>query len=114
MKLISWNMRGLNGSSKHRMLKNMIQTEKPAVVFLQETKSTSTALEQLFNKAWSGSQSVSTDALGASGGLAIVWNPQILLLQDFHATHCFIQATFHLIGTDIHGHLTNAYFPQDQ
>eukprot|EP00253_Pinus_taeda_P019250 PITA_19250 len=57
MKLISWNMRGLNSSSKHRMLKNMIQSEKPAVVFLQETKSTNTAIERLFNKAWSGSQS---------------------------------------------------------
>jgi len=92
----------------------MIQSEKPAVVFLQETKSTNTAIERLFNKAWSGSQSVSTDAMGASGGLSMAWNPQILQLQDFHATRHFIQATFHLIGTDIHGHLTNTYFPQDQ
>lgn len=92
----------------------MIQSEKPAVVFLQETKSTTTTLEKIFNKAWSGSRSVSIDAAGASGGLSIVWNPQILLLQDFNATRHFIQATFHLIGTDIHGHLTNTYFPQDQ
>jgi len=51
MKLISWNMRGLNSPSKHRMLKNMIQLEKPAVVFLQETKSTSTTLENILRKA---------------------------------------------------------------
>eukprot|EP00253_Pinus_taeda_P020399 PITA_20399 len=81
MKLISWNMRGLNSSSKHRILKNMIQSEKPSVVFIQETKSTTTALEKIFNKAWSGSRSVSIDAVGASGGLSIVWKPQILLLR---------------------------------
>jgi len=112
MKLISWNMRGFNSPSKHRMLKNMIQLEKPAIVFLQETKSTKASLERILNKAWHGSRSVSVDAVGASGGLAIVWNPQILTLQDFHATHNFIQATFHLLGTELHGLLTNTYFPQ--
>ena len=25
----------------------------------------------------------------------------------------FIQATFHIIGTNVHGHLTNVYFPQE-
>lgn len=113
MKLISWNMRGLNSPSKHRMLKNMIQLEKPSLVFLQETKINSVALETILYKAWTGSHSVSVDAVGASSGLAIAWNPQILTLQDFHATHCFIQASFHLIGIDLHGLLTNTYFPQD-
>ncbi len=42
-----------------------------------------------------------------------MWNPQVLTLQDFHATHFLIQASFHLIGTNIHGHLSNVYFPQN-
>lgn len=42
-----------------------------------------------------------------------MWNPQVLTLQDFHATHFLIQATFHLIGTNIHGHLSNVYFPKN-
>lgn len=95
------------------MLKNLIQLEKPSLVFLQETKSNNAALERILTKAWIGSRSVSVDALGAFGGLAIAWNPQVLTLQDFHATHFFIQASFHLIGTDLHGLLTNVYFPQD-
>jgi len=105
-------MRGLNSPAKHKMLKNMIQKEKPSLVFLQETKGNSTVLEKILNKAWSGCHSVSVDASGASGGLAIMWNPQVLSLQDFHASHFFIQTTFHLIGTNIHGHLSNVYFPQ--
>lgn len=112
MKLISWNVRGINSPSKHRMIKNPIQQEKPSLVFLQETKSNSTAIEKISNKIWAGSRSVSVDTSGASGGLTILWNPQVLTLYDFHASHHFIQETFHLIGTNIHGHLSNVYFPQ--
>eukprot|EP00253_Pinus_taeda_P009145 PITA_09145 len=113
MKLISWNMRGLNSPSKHRMLKIMIQLEKPSVVFLQETKSTNVILEKIMRKAWPGSRSTSVDGLGASGGLAIAWNLQSITLQDFHASRNFIQASFHILGIEIHGLLTNTYFPQD-
>jgi len=113
MKLISWNVRGLNSPSKYRMIKNLIQQEKPSIVFLQETKSSTTAMEKTRNKIWAGNNSISVDASGALGGLAILWNPQILSLYDFHATHFLIQASFHLIGTNIHGHLSNVYFPQN-
>lgn len=113
MKLISWNVRGLNSPTKHRMLKNMIQQENPSLVFLQETKGNSIVLEKILNKVWTRCRSVSADASGASRGQEILWNPQILSLQDFHASHFFIQTTFHLIGTNIHGLLTNVYFPQD-
>jgi len=112
MKLISWYVRGLNSPSKHRMIKNLIIQEKPAIAFLQETKSSSTVIDRLSNKIWAGCSSISVDASGASGGLAILWNPQIVFLDNFHATLHLIQATFHLIGTNIHGHITNVYFPQ--
>eukprot|EP00253_Pinus_taeda_P009835 PITA_09835 len=106
-------MRGLNSPSKHRMLKTMIQLEKPAIVFLQETKSNNVFLEKILRKSWPDSRSVSVDGLGTSGGLAIVWNPQSITLQDLHASRNFIQASFHILGTEIHGLLTNTYFPQD-
>eukprot|EP00253_Pinus_taeda_P006105 PITA_06105 len=86
--------------------------EKPAIVFLQETKCSSTTIDRFSNKAWAGSSSISVDASGASGGLSILWNPQIVSLDNFHAMQHLIQATFHLVGTQIHGHLTNVYFPQ--
>jgi len=57
------------------MIKNLIQQENPPIFFLQETKSTSTALEKIGNKLWSGSCSVSVDASGDLGGLTILWNP---------------------------------------
>ena len=52
------------------------------------------------------------DSIGASRGIAIAWNPAILSLSHFHASHHFIQASFHLNGTSLKGLLTNVYFPQ--
>eukprot|EP00253_Pinus_taeda_P010687 PITA_10687 len=113
MKLTSWNLRGLNSPVKYRMIKNMIQQEKPHIFFMQETKCNSNTIDTILAKAWPGSQLVAMDASGASGGLAIAWDTQAISLLDFHANHNLIQATFHIIRTNIHGHLTNVYFPQD-
>jgi len=113
MKLISWNVRGLNSPRKCRMIKNMIQHEQPHILFMQETKCNNSTLDSILSKAWPGCQTVIVDASGASGGLAIAWNTQKISLTNFHASHHLIQATFHIIGTNILGHLTNVYFPQD-
>jgi len=51
MKLISWNIRGLNNPRKDRLLKNMLMQEKPNILFLQETKCNSTVLEKIAAKA---------------------------------------------------------------
>ena len=74
MKLISWNIRGLNGPRKGRLLKNMLMEEKPAILFLQETKCNSTVLEKIAAKAWPGGLVIAVDAQGASGGLAVLWD----------------------------------------
>ena len=95
------------------MIKNMIQKERPQVFFIQETKCNSNTLGSILSKSWPGSHSIAVDASGASGGLAIAWDPQAISITDAHAAHNLIQATFHIIGTNIRGHLTNVYFPQD-
>ena len=111
MNLISWNVRGLNSPGKHKMVKNMIQKERPNILFLQETKCNSEALGSILSKAWPSFNSVAVDASGSSGGLAINWDTQSIMLANFHAAHNLIQANFHPIGTNIHGHLSNFYFP---
>lgn len=112
MKLISWNLRGLNGLGKYGMIKNLIQKEKPHIFFMQETKCSSTLLNTTLSKAWHGYHTMAVDAIAVSGGLAITWNAQAIELIDSHANHHFIQAIFHIIGTHVHGHLTNVYSPQ--
>eukprot|EP00253_Pinus_taeda_P017843 PITA_17843 len=87
--------------------------EKPQMCFLQETKCNSARLGSILSKAWPGCKSVVVDATGASGGLAIALNAQSISLTDFHASHHLIQAVFHILGTNIHGNISNVYFPQD-
>ena len=114
MKLVSWNVRGLNSPGKYRLIKNMIQKEKPQILFLQETKCNGKMLGSILSKAWPSSSSVVVDAPSFSGGLEIAWSTQSMLVDDFHEAHNLIQDTFHPSGTNIHMHLSNVYFPQDQ
>lgn len=53
------------------------------------------------------------DANGASGGLAILWDSRAMELTNFHAHRNFLQANFHILGTNQYGLLTNVYFPQE-
>lgn len=53
------------------------------------------------------------DAHGASGSLTIIWDEGIIQLNNIHANKSFIQAIFHINGTNIYGHMTNVYFPQE-
>lgn len=91
----------------------MLKQEKPNILFLQETKCSSTVLERIDAKAWPGGLVTAVDAQGASGGLAILWDARIIHLNNIQANKNFIQATFHLSGTNAHGLLINVYFPQD-
>lgn len=38
MKIISWNVRGMNSVSKRAVLKGMVQSSKGECLFVQETK----------------------------------------------------------------------------
>ena len=71
-------------------------------------------LGSILYKAWPTCRSVAVDASGASGGLAIAWDALSVDLANFHATQQLIQSTFHPSGSNIHGHLSNVYFPQEQ
>lgn len=113
MKLISWNVRGLNSPGKLRMIRSMIRQEQPQIVFLQETKCNNSILGSILTKAWQGCNTVVVDELGAFGGLSIAWNTQKVLSSNLHASHNLIEATFHIIRTNIHGHMTNVYLLQD-
>lgn len=95
------------------MIKNMIKQERPQICFLQEMKCNSDTLGNILSRAWIGTRSVAVDASRDSGRLTIEWNPQVIVLSYIHACHHIIQASFHILGTNIHEHLTNFYFPQE-
>ena len=54
MKIISWNIRGLNSPTKHKIIKKRIVEEHPTIFYMQETKCSSSTLETIFKKIWKG------------------------------------------------------------
>jgi len=85
--------------------------EKPAIIFLQETKCSSEEIDHYGPQAWRGCSVVAVDAQGASGGLAILWDPRQVKLSNFLATRRSISADFQIIGAGGLGYLTNVYGP---
>ena len=111
MKIISWNIKGLNGRSKQKFLRDLILAEKPDIVLLQETKCTSKDVDRLLPYCWKQGEAVSTMAIGTAGGLDILWNTNSVLLENFIATRWSIIVDYRLIGSKKPGHLTNVYGP---
>jgi exonuclease III len=72
MKIVFWNIRGLNGKSKHVILINLFTHERPTIIMLQETKCSNEPLSSLAFRIWQGSGVVVTDALGVVEGLDII------------------------------------------
>jgi exonuclease III len=52
MNIISWNVRGLNGRTKKRVLRNNIMAENPDILLLQETKCVDAIAENTFLRCW--------------------------------------------------------------
>jgi hypothetical protein len=50
-------------------------------------------------------------AMGAAGGLALLWNPSSVTLENFFTTKWSISAAYRLIGSNKPDYLTNVYGP---
>jgi exonuclease III len=114
MKIITWNIRGLNGRSKQRILRDCIKAENPDILMLQETKCAGTEAETIFQRIWRGCDFIQTDSSGASGGLAILWNPSNTTLSRPFSTIGTITTHFEVTGSNQEGTITNVYGPQSQ
>lgn len=105
MIILSWNIRGAGAKIKRRVLRKLLTSQDPWIVFIQESK-----LESLPTKAsktlWNSDDIdyCASPSLGTSGGLITLWrkpffNPQLtrvernwiaiegtLILDSFHCT----------------------------
>jgi exonuclease III len=111
MKIISLKIRGLNGHSKKKMLRELILVETRDVVLLQETTCTSEDMDRLLPYCWRQGRAVSIDAIGTTGGVAIIWNTNDVLMEKFYTTRWSITTEYRLISSNKPGHLTNVYGP---
>jgi exonuclease III len=114
MNIITWNIRRLNGKSKQRILRDCIKEENPNILMLQETKCAGIEAETIFQRIWRECNSISTDSTGASGGLAILWNPSNITISKPFSTVGTITTHFKVIGSNQEGDITNVYGPHSQ
>jgi exonuclease III len=112
MKTITWNIRGLNGRSKQRILRECIKTENPDILLLQETKCARQEAENIFRSSWRGGDFLYQDSVEASGGLAILWNPQTVSMHHPFSTIGTLTAYFKVVASTKEGAIKNVYGPQ--
>lgn len=75
MKLLSWNSRGMGHPSKTAALKDLLHSESPEIVLLQETKQNQNDMQTIIEsqKSFIG---ISSASRGASGGITTMWKKQ--------------------------------------
>ena len=71
MKIISWNIRGLNNPHKQDMLKILIRDNRLDILVIQETKIPKEKVVNL--PMFQCGKIIGNDSIGASGGLVVFW-----------------------------------------
>lgn len=75
MKLMSWNVRGMNSVSKQAVMNGVFCCFKGECLFIQETKMEEIDYQIIRSICpWSSFQFVTSPSVGASGGILLVWN----------------------------------------
>ena len=83
IKILSWNVRGVNNSEKRKVIKQFIRDQRVDLVCLQETKVQNMNLRMVRSLGarrfldW-----VSVDAMGSAGGILLMWDKRILEVSE--------------------------------
>jgi hypothetical protein len=85
--------------------------EQPNILLLQETKCAGKEALHILQNCWKQANQVEVDAKGTTVGLAMLWNPATILLDDFFTSNWTITASFRLIGSNKHDYIKNVYGP---
>lgn len=87
MNLVGWNYRGLGQPRTVRVLKEMVKSHQPRILFLSETLVEGNKIETLASKI--GYENFfSVDRQGRSGGLAVFWRNNVrCFVVDYSQNH---------------------------
>ena len=83
IRILSWNMRGLNNLQKRNVVKNLLRDWKYDVVCLQETKLSRIdwgVIRSLWSNQYVGW--VALDAVNTAGGVLLMWDKRMLEMTD--------------------------------
>ena len=85
MNTLSRNCQGLWNPRTVNALKKIVQAEDPSLVFLMETKLPLKAMKRMSNikNSLGLTQGLVVPSEGKSGGLALLWKPEVSGYSDF-------------------------------
>ena len=95
IKILCWNVRGINDCAKRKLIKGVVRNQKPDLVCLLETKVKDVSL-QLVKSVGVGRflNWASVDARGAAGGLLLFWDNRVLEKLEIESGEYSISVRF--------------------
>ena len=112
IKLVSWNVRGANDSSKRKVIKAMIRSQRADLVCIQETK-IQTMTEGVLRSLGSG-RFLDWGAMGAqgsAGGILVCWDKRSLELLEMEVGNYSISCKLKTVENDVVWTFTGVYGP---
>ena len=83
LKILSWNVRGVNDNDKRKIIKAFLNSQKAELVCLQETKMQNLDSRRVLSLGVGrNSQWGAVDACGAAGGILLFCDFRVLVLVD--------------------------------
>ena len=79
MKTVSWNCIGLGETNKVEAIKDIIKSERPDILLIQETKMSDVEVLALSHLFWKNSQGNTISFRGASRGIATFFSSKFVI-----------------------------------
>ena len=115
LKVLVWNMRGLNSSAPRNAIRQVVQSANPVVVCLQKTKLelvTVDIVRHCLGNRFENFYYMPAD--GTRGGAAIFWDSSAVSIATQVIGQFSITARISLIGSQNSFWLTTVYGPADE
>lgn len=112
MKILSWNIRGLNSSHKQEIVCNIVRDHRLNILLIQETKMSKDKVEKnKFSKFCESQGSISN---GASGGVDTLWNTKFIHGIPIYHDSNHVATLFKHSRDGISWILSNVYAPNNK
>ena len=113
MIVLSWNVRGLNNIPRQKVVRRLIESQSPDVVFIEETKLTMDGLANCASWIWPQGSWQGVGALNSSRGVACFWNPRKISPLWWISSRSSISLVVSCSETGERCLLSNIYAPTD-
>ena len=110
LRLLSWNVRGLNNPQRREVCKNLLKDWKCDIVCFQETKVS--AIDCAFFRSLWGSPFtdwIVLDAVQSSGGVLLIWDKRVIVIVGQFSVNVLLRG----VVDDFVWAYTGVYGPND-